>query len=449
VRRLAVVCRRGIRCSLDDAGRALARSEREIICNDRAAAACAGLVVESRLSDDVGTLRIRALQVSSALPCASNRAGVRRGIPIQRFGKLVTQRRGWRRAVATLVALASACVAAPALAGEGGLTIETGSPDALCPELASTRAAVSRRLGELIVPGGSSGFLARYTIAHAPVGSPRDFVRLELYGPEGTLQLSRDLPLEGESCGTMAEVIALVLDRYFRALLAHDPPSSDADGPAPAAAPAAASPPPSPTPDRALPAARETSSAPGDAQPSDAGPRRDASEAPAASGSRRLALAAFELGFRSPDMPALGARAMLELWPQVYLGTALHVGLRSKTENLSDSGEVSSRDASWRLNAGWGPRLGPVRTYVGPGVCLGIARGSGDGLPQRNSGYRATWTLGLDAGAQWVTDDGWSFGAAAALDISVLSGRFYIDGQEVLAQEPVRGWFGMSLGHAF
>jgi hypothetical protein len=305
---------------------------------------------------------------------------------------------------------------------------------------------VSRRLGELIVPGGSSGFLARYTIAHAPVGSPRDFVRLELYGPEGTLQLSRDLPLEGESCGTMAEVIALVLDRYFRALLAHDPPGP-ADELAPAAAPAAAGAPPTPTPERAPPGARETS-APGDALPSDAGPRHDASAAAAASGSRRLALAAFELGFRSPDMPSLGARAMLELWPQVYLGTALHVGLRSKTENLSDNGEVSSRDASWRLNAGWGPRLGPARTYVGPAVCLGIARGSGDGLPQRNSGYRATWTLGLEAGAQWVTDDGWSFGAAAALDISVLSGRFYVDGHEVLAPEPVRGWFGMSLGHA-
>jgi hypothetical protein len=360
----------------------------------------------------------------------------------------VTQRGGWQRAVGALVALASACIARPALAGEGGLIIETGSPDALCPELASTRAAVSRRLGELIVPGGSSGFRARYTIAHAPVGSPRDFVRLELYGPEGTLQLSRDLPLEGESCSTMAEVIALVLDRYFRALLAHDPPTSEADDPPATAAPAVASPPPSPAPGATPPAVRETAPASSDTLPSDAGPSHEAN-APAASGSDGLSLAAFELGFRSPDMPALGVRAMLEPWPQVYLGTAVHVGLRSKTENLADDGEVSSRDASWRVNAGWGPRLGPVRTYVGPGVCLSVARGSGDGLPQHNSGYRATWALGVDAGAQWVTDDGWSFGAAATLDISVLSGRFYIDGQEVLAQEPVRGWFGMSVGHAF
>jgi hypothetical protein len=353
--------------------------------------------------------------------------------------------------VGALVALASTCLPEQARAEDAGLIIETGSPDALCPELTSTRAAVSRRLGELIVPGGSSGFRARYTIAHAPVGSPRDFVRLELYGPEGALQLSRDLPLEGESCGTMAEVIALVLDRYFRALLAHDPPGSDDDEPAAVAAPAAASTAPAPPEAPLAGAAREPSLAtgPSDTLPSDAGPSHEASVATGPSRSGGMALAAFELAFRSPDMPALGVRGMLEPWPQVYLGTALHVGLRSETEGLSGDGGVSSRDASWRIHAGWGPRLGPVRTYLGPGVCLGVARGSGDGLPQRSSGYRATWAAGLDAGAQWVTAEGWSFGASVALDISVLSGRFQVDGDEVLVPDRVRGWFGMSVGHAF
>lgn len=370
----------------------------------------------------------------------------------ERLCKQVTRRSGRQPGLGALAVLASAGLATAALADEGGLIIETGSPDALCPELASTRAAVSRRLGELIVPGGSSVFRARYTIAHAPVGSPRDFVRLELYGPEGTLQLSRDLPLEGESCSTMAEVIALVLDRYFRALLAHDPPGSDAEEPAPLAAPlagAAASP-----PEEAPLAAtlREGSSAPAPSatSPSDAGPMREGASAEATpSGAERLALAAFEIGLQSPDLPALGVRALLEPWPTVYLGTALHVGLRAQREGLPGEGEVSSRDVSWRINAGWGPRLGPVRTYVGPDVSLGIARGSGSGLPQRSSGYRATWAVGIDAGAQWVLDDGWALGASAALDVSILSGRFYIDGQEVLATERLRGWLGMSVGHAF
>lgn len=354
----------------------------------------------------------------------------------------MNRRGGTAGAMGALLALSGLCVAERAGAEEG-LIIETGSPDALCPELASTQAAVRRRLGELIVPGGSSGFRARYTIAHAPVGSPRDFVRLELYGPEGTLQLSRDLPLEGESCSTMAEVIALVLDRHFRSLLAHD--GSD-DEPTAAATSEARSASPSPLPG-------ELAEVPASPDPRAAGvPSADAASASTAAvspaGASHLASFGVEVGLRSPDLPALGVRALLELGPSWYAGTALHLGLTAQTEALSGGGEASSRHASWRLNLGYGPRLGPVRTFVGPGLCLGIDRGSGDRLPQSGSGFRATWAVGLDVGALWVTDEGWTFGVAAALDVTVLSGRFDIDGQEVLTPEAVRGWFGLSMGHA-
>jgi hypothetical protein len=60
-----------------------------------------------------------------------------------------------------------------------GFTLETGSPDALCPELETAREVAQRRLGSLVVEG-RRGWHARYTIAHAPDGLPRDFVRLEL-----------------------------------------------------------------------------------------------------------------------------------------------------------------------------------------------------------------------------------------------------------------------------
>lgn len=377
------------------------------------------------------------------------RAGTRRRAFTERLGRLVTPRACRYRVVGALLALAGIGATGRALAGEAGLIIETGSPDALCPELASTRAAVSRRLGELIVPGGSSGFRARYTIAHALVGSPRDFVRLELYGPEGTLQLSRDLPLEGESCGTMAEVIALVLDRYFRQVLAHDRPGADEDAPASVAAPPATSAPPSPAaPEAAAPPPTLREATPTAVPSADIAPR-DARSAAASAASDRLALGAFEVAFRSPNQPALGMRGMLELWPDWYAGTALHVALRAQTEGLTGGGKVSSQEASWRVDAGWGPRLGPVHTYFGPAICLGLALGSGDDLPQRESGLRATWAVGLDAGAVWVTDDGWSLGASAAVDVSVLSGRFQIDGEEVLAPERLRAWLGMSVGHAF
>jgi len=97
-----------------------------------------------------------------------------------------------------------------------GLKIESGSPDALCPELGSTRAAVEARLGVVAVKG-QGGWTARYTMWHAP-DQDSDFIRLEVIDPSGRARLVRDLPLSGASCSTMASIIALVLDRYFRDL---------------------------------------------------------------------------------------------------------------------------------------------------------------------------------------------------------------------------------------
>lgn len=354
------------------------------------------------------------------------------------------------RARRALLALAAWCTSQVALAQDTGLSIETGSPDALCPELASTRAAVSRRLGELIMPGGSSGYRARYTIAHAPVGTPRDFVRLELYGPEGARLLSRDLPLEGESCSTMAEVIALVLDRYFRQLLAHEPDAPEAAGegagpestgaepPEGGGAPVSVARPSSLVP---LPSTPVT---PADSAPSEPVADRDRTV-------ESLRLVAVELALRGPAEPALGARAMFELWPRIHVGTALHVGLLADSEDLAGGGEVTSRDVTGRAYAAWGPRLGPLHTYVGPGFRLALARGSGNGLVQSDVGIRATWSAGLDAGAIWVMSDGWSLAASAALDISPAKsgGRFVVEGQEVLAPERLQVWLGVAVGHAF
>jgi hypothetical protein len=350
-----------------------------------------------------------------------------------------------RRGLALLFALAFPALALSATRRaeaqrEPGLSIETGSPDALCPELESTRAAVRRRLGELIVPGGSSGYRARYTIGHAPVGSPRDFVRLELFGPEGNLQLERDLPLESESCSTMAEVIALVLDRYFRALLAREPAAGEVRAEPPSGQPEL--PPVAP---EEVPLTAEATPAAAPATVSVSEPR--ATPTPSEHG---LRLVAFELAWRSPAAPALGARALFEAWPRVYVGGALHVGLLSESEALPAGGEVSSRDATLRAHLGWGPQLGSVRTYVGPALCFGLERATSD-LEESNVGVRALWAAGLEAGALWLTDEGWSFGATAALDVSIakLGGRFYVQDQEVLEPPSVRAWLGMAVGHDF
>ena len=329
---------------------------------------------------------------------------------------------------------------------QAGLTIETGSPDALCPELESTRAAVRRRLGA-IEPGGSAGFRARYTIGHAPVGALHDFVRLELFGPDGQLQLSRDLPLENDSCSTMAEVIALVLDRYFRGLLAREAaPDVVAAGGAPSPdASSAGSPALAPTP-------TEPPGAPSVPDPTAAAPGADAPGSPPKNtAGESSGLVGLDLAFRSPSRPSLGVRASFEPWSHVYAGAALHVGLVSDTEELADGAEVTARGASLRAYLGWKLELDRVRAYVGPGLRFGVDRGRSEGLESTDVRYRATWGAGIDAGAFWLSPGGWCAGLSAALDVtpSSLGGEFYVAGREVLEPDTVSGWLGVLVGHVF
>jgi hypothetical protein len=244
----------------------------------------------------------------------------------------------------------------------------------------------------------------------------------------------------------MAEVIALVLDRYFRALLAGEPEEAAEPADSPEEARQLSESAATPTTGAESPATAPSSPSPAPAAPVDV-PRVAASEGPPA----RLALLTFELAFRNAMEPALGVRAMLEPWSSIYVGTALHVGLLSESEDLAPGGRASSRDATLRAYGAWGARLGSVRTYVGPGVRFGVSRGTGLDLTRGKEGYRAMTGAGLDAGAIWVMDEGWSFAASVALDVwfPKLSGRFYVDEQEVLELETVRGWMGMALGYDF
>src|SRR5512145_1763216 len=100
------------------------------------------------------------------------------------------------------------------------LSVETGSPDALCPALKQTTEAVHARLGTL--KSAQPGWRARYTVGHAPGSGQGDFVRLELFDPEQRLQLARELPVGHASCSTLAQSIAIVLSAYFESLAPAD-----------------------------------------------------------------------------------------------------------------------------------------------------------------------------------------------------------------------------------
>jgi hypothetical protein len=278
-----------------------------------------------------------------------------------------------------------------------------------------TREAISRRLGTLVAPPGS-GWKARYTSGHAPEGSPRDFVRLELFGPDGGLQLLRDLPLEG-SCATMADVIALVLDRHFRGLRHAEPE------PSPPAIPDLP-----PEPEHALPTSVRVP----------------------ALGNERLLLLGLELAVQYPLASAAGLRVLGEVADNFYVGAAISTALTPREERLGRGGEVALRGATLHGHGGWGPTLGPVHTYLGPGFRLTLDRGSARDLPDVDTRYRAVWGAGAHAGLVGPVSEHLSLTISGAVDWTLreLGGRFAVDGVEVLRPSGVEAWVGVGLGHA-
>src|SRR5262245_11095015 len=114
-----------------------------------------------------------------------------------------------------------------AATGAGGLRVETGTPDALCPEVGEVRRGVRDRLKI----EGTGEWLASYDLVHRPETQAGDVVRLELRDPGGRLRLSRDLPRSGESCVELAQALVLVLESFF-----HHPADPEERAAPPAAA---------------------------------------------------------------------------------------------------------------------------------------------------------------------------------------------------------------------
>src|SRR6185503_448329 len=106
------------------------------------------------------------------------------------------------KSFAHLLACALSCVATRAHSAESSveLTVETGSPDALCPDLSATRRAVRDRIGQLTLEG-EKRWVARYTIGPAPA-SGGAYVQPVLKDGTGAVRLDRRLPLAGELCDT-------------------------------------------------------------------------------------------------------------------------------------------------------------------------------------------------------------------------------------------------------
>jgi hypothetical protein len=294
-----------------------------------------------------------------------------------------------------------------------GLAVETATPDALCPDLPALRRAVEARLGVVSVEG-DRGWTARTTMGHAPGQEARDFVRLELFDPSGDRKLERDLPLEGESCATMAQLVAMVLERYFRgvgwtagALLPGSAPVETA------VAPAVVSTAPSPPPRPLLPA-----------------PRPGAGLA--------LRLAGGMGGGIAPADRAAAVSAGLRFGFARNVALGISVMLPPRTQATAPGDLPAAHAHAVPVRIGVDSAIGgALSAAIGPEVLLSIERAARDDGSARNTrlvvgaGVAATGALAL--GPRFAIEVRGGFDYALPLDMS----RFEVAGRgEVLKPPP-------------
>jgi len=347
------------------------------------------------------------------------------------------------KSFAYLLACALTCVAVGAHGAESSveLTVETGTPDALCPDLSATRRAVRDRIGQLTLEG-EKRWVARYTIGHAPAGGG-DYVQLVLTDGSGAVRLERRLPLAGESCDTIVQAIALVLERYFRELQSPiepgpEPVVEEPSEPAPAPAPVAAVPP---------------KAAPADAPPA---PKTSVALAP----SVQLSL---EGGV------ALGpARGVLGVEAGIWFARWLHTGVQAQlllppiSEDIWDAtgqrrGSARALEVPLRLNLGWGYRGERSSFRAGPALRVSIRQADTHGLviaPSQSgdaSASGASVGVGGGAGATWWLSSGFGLTAALAVDGTIAQTHFQVQtpsgDRRVLSASSVEGQ--MLIGVAF
>jgi hypothetical protein len=299
-----------------------------------------------------------------------------------------------------------------AVSASTGLIVETPAIDALCPDLEQTRLAVSARIGQLDISPGRP-WRASYTLVHAPSSGKPDVIRLGLVDPDANVRLRRDLPLQGQSCRDMAEVIALVLDRYFRSLRQGIEPEPSPDQPesgpsadgtptsgasqsptAPSAAPASAA---------VAPQARSTGAAPGshDVRPTE-----------------RILWLGTAAGWSTPERGLA-----FEFAAQAELAWYLQLGLNVLAATSSDDEMVGHGEAHLQTRTArvWLALNNPSEgwtSWAGPEIGLAADHAWTTGLEDNGSAWRPRFLFGLAAGAAVWLLPSWAVTLRAGVDLS-------------------------------
>lgn len=335
-----------------------------------------------------------------------------------------------------------------------GLVVETPSPDALCPDLARTRETVRNRLGEV----QGAGYRASYTIVHERGDSPKDFVKLELIDPVGTVRLRRELPI-GNSCGAVADAIALVLERYFRTLVDGEvepkpgraQPSNDglaAPDPGVAAPAESAG---SANAGLALHAGSDGArgaSTPAGAVPGDAPSAETPADTDAADDELALIVHGGVHSYALGPAAALRLETSLDAW--LGMSWSIAVPFEAREESLADDrwAQASALDARWTLT--WGRHIGVFRPFIGAGVHALAERGSAGGLEESSAQHRMAIGPCVEAGWRFDIGDGWLANVVGSVGWPLAStGRFIVDGDETLTLNDEIAFAGLGVGRSF
>jgi len=298
--------------------------------------------------------------------------------------------------------------------------IETDTPDALCPELQLTRDAVTKRLGRLEVDGGGT-WQGRYSTVHDPAGRHGDSVRLVITDPFGKEQLTRDLPMHGESCATMAQAIALVVDSFFRDF----GQSSFREG---KPANEAAAPPTAPT--------REVKAEETPVQPSRIPP---------------IVGVALGGGYESvPSSAAIGFGGFASLGPHFHLDLRAAVPT-ARVNQVYGAATAKLFVLPLRLSiAYFAPLTAKLQLFLGPEFLTSLEQGSGTGVANGHSGWRESFGLGGRTGAVVWLGPGLALAANLSLDgVLAQTRQFLVVTQPVLEISRVRVSASLELWGAF
>jgi hypothetical protein len=290
---------------------------------------------------------------------------------------------------------------------------------------------VADRIGQLSLDGPQS-WVARYTIGHTPNGGG-DFVVLVLKDDTGTIRLERRLPLAGESCATVVQAIALVLERYFRELQA--PASSpEPDPPASAAEPGSSS-------------AASEPVAPRLETPASAPPSAPALQIAVQGGlaiGPRTAVFGLELG------GWFAGWLYGSLQPQVLLPS---VGETIRDSNNRVRGSADVLELPLRASLALGRKMDHWAWHVGPAVRVSLRRASTEDLVvlvngKAKSGDAAAtgWSLaaGASAGLTYWVLPALGITASVALDAQISETGFEVQessgsGRPLLASPSPQG----------